>query len=241
MQEQPLAQVNSPSENNSNSSDQSLFEKNKFTIADRFRGFLPVIVDVETAGFDPQKDALLEVAMMTVRLENGKFYPDELFSANIRPFPGANINQSNIDFLGIDPFDESRNLLSEYDALVPMFKAIQKKVKANKCKRAILVGHNGQFDLGFIAAAAERLNYKRSPFHPFSVFDTASLSLLVYGQSVLAKACIGAGIKFDQENAHGAAYDTQMECQLFCKLINRFTTFCGIPSPVNEVIDYLKN
>ncbi|MDY5323890.1 MAG: exonuclease domain-containing protein, partial [Succinivibrio sp.] len=103
-----------------------------YSISQRFREFLPVIVDVETAGFDPQKDALLEVAMMTVKFdEKGRLVPDELFSANIRPFEGANINQSNIDFLGIDPFDESRNLQTESEALIPMFKAISKKVKAN--------------------------------------------------------------------------------------------------------------
>lgn len=28
---------------------------NKLTIKDRFRGFLPVVVDVETAGLDPKK------------------------------------------------------------------------------------------------------------------------------------------------------------------------------------------
>ena len=214
---------------------------NTYSISQRFREFLPVIVDVETAGFDPQKDALLEVAMMTVKFdEKGRLVPDELFSANIRPFEGANINQSNIDFLGIDPFDESRNLQTESEALIPMFKAISKKVKANKCKRAILVGHNGHFDLKFINAAVERLAYKRSPFHPFSVLDTASLSLLVFGQSVLVKACIAAKIDFDLDNAHGAAYDTQKECELFCKIYNNFTLFAGIPTPVTEEINYSK-
>ena len=116
----------------------------------------------------------------------------------------------------------------------------EKKVKANKCKRAILVGHNGHFDLKFINAAVERLAYKRSPFHPFSVLDTASLSLLVFGQSVLIKACIAAKIDFDLENAHGAAYDTQKECELFCKIYNNFTLFAGIPVPVTEEIDYSK-
>ena len=33
-------------------------------LADRFRGFLPVVVDVETGGFNPATDALLEVAAM---------------------------------------------------------------------------------------------------------------------------------------------------------------------------------
>lgn len=210
-----------------------------YSIKSRFRGFLPVVVDVETAGFDPHKDALLEVAMMTVKIdENGKFVPDELFKANIRPFEGSNINESNIKFLGIDPFDESRDLKTEEEALIPMFKAISKKVKAAKCKRAILVGHNGNFDLSFIYAASERLNYKRCPFHPFSVFDTASLSLLVLGQSVLVKSCLASGIDFDLKEAHGAAYDTQKECELFCSILNKVTTFMGYPVNMNIDVDY---
>lgn len=206
---------------------------------DRFREFLPVVVDVETAGLEPETDAILEVSMMTLKIdEKGRFVPDEQFSANIRPFPGSQIKKANIDFLNIDPFDESRNLVSEEEAFIPMFKAISKKLKPSGCKRAVLVGHNGHFDLGFLNAVTKRLNYKRSPFHPFSVIDTASLSMFVMGHSVLIKACLAAGIEFDQKKAHGAAYDTQKEAELFCYLLNRYTTFCGIPEPIKIEIDY---
>jgi ribonuclease T len=214
----------------------------KISIKERFRGFLPVIVDVETAGFDPHKNALLEVAMMTIKMnDHGFLEPDELFHANIRPFVGSEINQANIDFLGIDPYDESRDLKSEEEALIPMFKAISKKVKLHHCQRAVLVGHNGNFDLSFIKGAAERLKCeKKVPFHPFTAFDTASIALLVLGQSALPKACIAAGIDYDKCNAHGAAYDTELECKLFCEIYNRFTKFCGIPEPVDVQIDYSK-
>ncbi|MGN0916279.1 MAG: exonuclease domain-containing protein [Succinivibrio sp.] len=215
--------------------DNNLMQQLKY----RFREFLPVIVDVETAGFDPKVNALIEVSMMTVKFdENGYLIPDEQFSANIRPFEGSVINESNIAFLKIDPFDESRDLKTEEEALLPMFKSISKKIKQHKCKRAVLVGHNGHFDLGFILAAAERLKTKKCPFHPFSVIDTGSLSMLMYGQSVLVKACLAAGIGFDMENAHGAAYDTRKECELFCAIYNRFTRFIGLPEPMDVEIDY---
>lgn len=215
-------------------------KNNKLTIKDRFRGFMPVVVDVETAGLDPKKSALIEVAMMTVKInDNGHFEPDELLSANIRPFPGSEICKKNIDFLHIDPFDENRNLVTESEALLPMFKVIKKKLKEYGCKRAILVGHNAHFDHSFIFAAIERLNAaSKSPFHPFSVIDTASLSMLVLGQSVLQKACYAAKVDFDQKCAHGAAYDTQKETELFCAILNRCTKFLGIPEPVDLEIDY---
>ena len=206
------------------------FSNPPYKIRDRFRTFLPVVVDVETGGFNPATDALLEVCMMTLQIDNkGRLAPKDQYSVNIRPFEGANIVQVNIDFLGIDPYDESRNLVNEADAIKPLLKTIAKEVKAQECTKAILVGHNGAFDLSFINAVANRVNYKRNPFHPFSVIDTASLGALVLGQTVLSRACHSAGISFNEEHAHSAVYDTEKECELFCAMYNRFTKFAGLP------------
>ena len=35
-------------------------------MSQRFRGFLPVVVDVETGGFDSQRNALLEIAAVPI-------------------------------------------------------------------------------------------------------------------------------------------------------------------------------
>ena len=224
----PSARYIVNSEISTNNTDPKAF---KFNLSERFRGYLPVVVDVETAGFDPKVNALLEIALMTVSPdEQGFLHPGQLMSACIRPFEGSELKKENLDFLGIDPFDESRNLQDEATVLPLFFKAVKKEMKEQGCKRAILVGHNGNFDLGFVLEAAKRIGWeKKCPFHPFSILDTASLSALVYGQTVLAKACRSAGLTFDNRCAHGAAYDTQMECELFCKLYNRFTTFAGLP------------
>lgn len=201
-----------------------------YQMRDRFRTFLPVVVDVETGGFNPATDALLEVSMLTIQINaKGKLEPKDQYSVNIRPFEGSKLEKANIDFLGIDPFDESRELVDEAEAMRPLFKAISKEVKAQACTKAILVGHNGAFDLSFINAVAERLKYKRNPFHPFSVIDTASLGALVLGQTVLSRACLCAGIEFNGGHAHSAVYDTLKECELFCAMYNRFTTYAGVP------------
>ena len=206
------------------------------TIKERFRGFMPVVVDVETAGFNPQTDALIEVGMMTVRMDGrGIFSPGTLYHANIRPFEGAVINRANIEFLGVDPFDETRDLRPEGETLLTMFKAVGREVRARGCRRAILVGHNAHFDQGFINAAALRNDLtKKCPFHPFSVLDTATLSALVYGQTVLARACRMAGIDYDEDSAHDAGYDTLVECRLFCGLMNRYSLFAGFPGPCED-------
>ena len=91
---------------------------------------------------------------------------------------------------------------------------------AEGVNKAILVGHNAHFDLKFINAAAERCGIKRNPFHPFSTFDTVSLSGLVYGQTVLARSIRSAGLEWDSDEAHSAIYDAEMTATLFCKIVN---------------------
>ena len=99
---------------------------------------------------------------------------------------------------------------------------IQKAVTHNLCNRAILVGHNAHFDLGFMKAAVDRNDYKRNPFHSFSVFDTVSLAGLIYGQTVLAKAVRAAGLEWDDSQAHSAIYDAEKTAELFCNLVNKW-------------------
>ncbi|MBT00343.1 MAG: ribonuclease T [Oceanospirillaceae bacterium] len=200
----------------------------KHPLSDRFRGFLPVVIDVETAGFNPRTDALLEVAAVTLTMdENGYLIIDKSFDAQVQPFEGANLEAAALEFTGIDPFDPERGAVSEQAALESIFKPIRKSIKSHDCKRAVLVGHNAAFDHGFILNASERADIKRNPFHPFSTFDTATLAGLAFGQTVLARACEVAGIEFDGKQAHSALYDTQKTAELFCMIVNRWKDLGG--------------
>ncbi|QCU90610.1 ribonuclease T [Thiomicrorhabdus sediminis] len=192
-------------------------------IKDRFRGFLPVVVDVETAGFNAKTDALLEMAVVTLKMdEYGQLKRDKTFDRNILPFPGANIEQSALKFIGMeDPFHPFRQAINEKQALKELFEPIKQQLKETGCSRAVLVGHNAFFDLNFVLAAAERCHLK-APFHQFSTFDTVSLSGLAYGQTVLAKAAICAGLEWDNQQAHSAVYDTEKTADLFCKIVNQW-------------------
>jgi len=204
--------------------------QDKSLMAQRFRGFLPVVVDVETGGFNADTDALLEIAMVTLRMDDdGMLHPHETLSANIHPFDGANLEQEALDFTGIDPFDPERDAEFEIDALTPMLQTVRREIKATGCNRAVLVGHNAHFDHGFLRAAIDRNDIKRDPFHPFSSFDTASIAAIALGQTVLAKSCKVAGIDFDNGEAHSAAYDTYKTGELFCYIVNRYKTLGGWP------------
>ncbi|MGV6806316.1 MAG: ribonuclease T [bacterium] len=192
-------------------------------ISERFRGFLPVVVDVETGGFNAATDALLEIAAVTLSMdEDGYLHPDETFATNVIPFENANVEAAALDFTGIDLGDPDREAQTESEAIRTVFNPVRQAVRDNLCSRAIVVAHNAHFDLGFINALVERCNFKRNPFHPFSCFDTATLSGLAYGQTVLAKACEAAGISFSNRQAHSAAYDAQKTAELFCGIVNRW-------------------
>jgi len=192
-------------------------------IKDRFRGFLPVVVDVETAGFNCETDALLEMAVVMLQMNAaGHLVRGNTFDQNILPFKGANIEESALKFIGMDdPFHPFREAVSEKEALTALFKPINHQLKITGCSRAILVGHNAFFDLNFVKKAAERCHIK-SPFHEFSTFDTVSLAGLAYGQTVLAKAAIEAGLEWDNQQAHSAVYDTEQTADLFCKIVNQW-------------------
>jgi ribonuclease T len=197
-------------------------------LAQRFRGFLPVIVDVETGGFNSAKDALLEIAAVTIRMDhNGILHRHETFSFHVEPFEGSNIEQAALDFTGIDLDDPERMAEPESMVMNDLLGAVRRAVKENGCTRAVIVGHNAHFDLNFVNAAAERCKIKRSPFHPFSVFDTATLSGLAFGQTVLAKTCQVAGIEFSNSAAHSAAYDAEKTAELFCLIVNRWRELGG--------------
>ncbi len=197
-------------------------------IAQRFRGFLPVIVDVETGGFNCHTDALLEIAAVTLAMdEQGQLFRDQTFAFHVEPFEGANIEQAALDFTGIDLDDPERMAEPELMVMTDLLQGVRRAVRESGCTRAVMVGHNAHFDLGFVNAAIERCNIKRSPFHPFSVFDTATLAGLAYGQTVLAKACKIAGMEFSNSAAHSAAYDAEKTADLFCLIVNRWKDLGG--------------
>lgn len=192
-------------------------------ICERFRGFLPVVIDVETGGFIAATDAVLEIAATIVRMdEDGNMAVHRTWNFHVMPFEGANIEQAALDFTGIDPWHPFREAVSEAEAFEELFRVVRKEIRDQACNRAILVGHNAHFDAGFVNAAVARCGIKRNPFHPFSFFDTATLSGLAYGQTVLAKACKEAGIAFDNAEAHSAAYDAERTAELFCEIVNRW-------------------
>jgi ribonuclease T len=187
----------------------------------RFRGFLPVVIDVETGGFFSKTDALLEIAAVMIEIDAaGRLRRGVTHAYHVKPFEGSRLDPVSLEVNGIDPWHPLRPAIDEADALQRVFREIRTAIRSHGCRRAILVGHNAAFDLGFVNAAVERTGLKRNPFHPFSCFDTATLAGAALGQTVLARATQLAGIPFDKREAHSAVYDAERTADLFCQICN---------------------
>jgi ribonuclease T len=192
-------------------------------MVDRFRGFLPVVVDVETGGFNARTDALLEIAAVLLKFDDqGELRRGETIRYHVKPFEGANMEPASLAVNGIDPHHPLRPAIDERDALQRVFRDVRRAIREANCNRAILVGHNSSFDLAFLNEAIARSEIKRNPFHPFSSFDTATLCGVAFGQTVLSRAVEAAGLEFDEESAHSAAYDAEITADVFCEIVNRF-------------------
>ncbi len=204
-------------------------------LKNRFRGYYPVIIDVETAGFNAKTDALLELAAITLKMnEDGLLEPDQKCHFHIQPFAGANINPESLKFNGIDVDNPLRGAVPELEAMTGLFQMVRRGQKAADCQRSVIVAHNAAFDQNFVMAAAERTGIKRNPFHPFGMFDTATLSGFMFGQTVLVKACQAANIAFDNKQAHSALYDTERTAELFCYMVNHLKNLGGFPHIIEK-------
>ena len=97
-------------------------------ISQRFRNFLPVVVDIETGGFDANTDALLEIAAVILDIDDqGMLYPEECHRFHVIPFEGANIEPASLDITGIDPHHPLRPAIPEQDALQRVFREVRQK------------------------------------------------------------------------------------------------------------------
>jgi ribonuclease T len=191
-------------------------------LKDRFRKFLPVVVDLETGGFNAKKNAILEIAIQLIDEDNSKLILGDAHRYHINPFTGLTVDKDALEFLKLDLNHPLRIAVEEDYALKEAFKLIDKQRSKYDCSRAILVGHNAFFDHSFILEACLRNKIKKSPFHPFSLIDTVSLGVLVTKQTVLARICKELDILYENDEAHSAAYDAMITAQVFCKIINDY-------------------
>ena len=186
----------------------------------RFSGYLPVVVDLETGGFDSATNALLEVAALTLEFDGERMVIADRHRWEVAPHPDTIVDDASLKVTGIDLDDPNRPAVDEAQALRELFRMVRGEIKRHGCRRALVAGHNAHFDHAFIHAAAARSGVKRSPFHPFCVIDTVGIAAVAYGHTVLGEACARAGIAYTRKLAHAAIYDAEVTAKLFCSVVN---------------------
>ena len=192
-------------------------------INQRFRRFLPVVIDIETGGLDYRTAPILEIALYFLKMENAELQLDDYIHFHIKPFTGSQAEEKSIEFIGYES-EKIPHMEEEHTAFSSICESVKKRIIKENCVRAILVGHNAHFDLSFFNAAIKRCQLK-SPFHTFSTLDTVSTSALLFGHTVLCQACKLADIEWDNQQAHNALYDCKKTATLFCQSINQIQQF----------------
>ena len=98
----------------------------------KFRKYLPVVVDLETGGFTPSSDAILEIAITLINYDR-EFSVGETHRFHIDPFPGLKIHQDALEFTKINLEHPLRNAVSEQEALQSIFKIINQTIFFINC------------------------------------------------------------------------------------------------------------
>ena len=187
----------------------------------RFRGFMPVVIDVECGGFIPYRCTVGNCRSVVGDSGDGSLAAWGNWRYHVQPFPAPTSN-------GVTRCDGLSILFTRYAqrfqrrSAHAIVQEISQAMKDNDCTRAILVGHNACFDLNFLNAAVARTEIKRNPFHPFSSFDTATLAGVAFGQTGYRsrfKRPESLGIR---TNAFGA-YDAQQTADCFARSANEGT------------------
>ena len=183
-----------------------------------FRGFVPVVIDLETSGPDASVHGILEVAAVYPKWD-GVWSSGTVFHKHVAMFDGALESEESMKIHGIIPDHPFRGALSEKDMMQSLSDSIDAVCQEFGSTKAVLVAHNPNFDMGFIRAAQERTGIHLR-MHAYTMFDTATMGMLMNRETVLARLCMRAGLKFDVTQAHGALYDATMTAEVFWLMVN---------------------
>jgi ribonuclease T len=82
-------------------------------MAERFRGYLPVVVDVETGGFNSPPTPCWKLPRPPSAWTKRVLFPEHTYFFRVEPFEGANIEAAALEFTGIKLDHPLRMAVSE--------------------------------------------------------------------------------------------------------------------------------
>ena len=159
-----------------------------------------VVFDLETTGFGPVKDKIIEIG--AVKVVNGEIV--EKFSTFVNPVIPIPYEITQLTSIT----DEQVMEAEEIEVILPKFLKF--------CEGCVLVAHNAAFDVSFINAKAKEQNIPTD----FTVVDTVGLARILLPElsrfklNVVAKA-----LNISLENHHRAVDDAGCTAEIFVKFV----------------------
>ena len=159
-----------------------------------------VVFDLETTGFSPEKNRIIEFG--AVKVENGKI--TGRFSEFVNP--GIPIPYRITQLTGIT--DDMVIDADPIEKVLPGFLEFS--------EGCVLVGHNVGFDIGFVRENCRRLGYDC----PFTTMDTLGISrALLPGHAKYTLDAVAKILGVSLENHHRAVDDAECTAGIFRKLL----------------------
>ena len=160
-----------------------------------------VVFDIETTGFDKEKDQILEIG--AVKVEGGKI--TDRYSQFIDPERHIPDNITKLTSIT----DQDVKGQGTIDKILPEFK--------KWVGDAALVAHNASFDTGFIANKNEKLGYQ--PMDN-TIVDTLEISRGLFDLNRYTLDSISKHLGVSLENHHRAVDDAGATAEIFVKCLD---------------------
>ena len=159
-----------------------------------------VVFDIETTGFSPVHDRIIEIG--AVKVEKGEI--KERFSSFVNPDVPIPL--------------EIEKLTGIHDGMVVDAPMIEEALPhfLEFCQDAVLVAHNASFDMSFIIENTRRLGLKKE----FTYVDTVGIARLLLPHQAKHKLdAVAKTLGISLENHHRAVDDAEATAEIFLKFI----------------------
>ena len=159
-----------------------------------------VVFDIETTGFSPVKNRIIEIGAVKVR--GGEIV--DRFSTFVNPKTPIPFEIEKLTGIRDDMVMDSPTI----ETVLPEFLEF--------CKDAVLVAHNANFDMSFIKENAKRLDIPKE----FTYVDTVGIArMLLPNQAKHTLDAVAKTLGISLENHHRAVDDATATAEMFVKFI----------------------
>jgi DNA polymerase-3 subunit alpha (Gram-positive type) len=179
-----------------------------------------VVVDVETTGLDPEKERICEISMTALKnLESVSSFTSLINPQIIIPPEVLMVH-------GID-----NKMVEESPSFIDIADIVMDFISGS-----VLVGHNIEFDFGFLKNEMKRAGYN---IENFILIDTVKLSRKIYTIENYKLKTIANYLDIQSDRFHRAGDDVEVTVKIFQNIIRTLKSDYGIDT-LESLIEFIK-